>query len=286
MTKLPLAAAMGLCLLLPLGASPAIAAPAAAGAPAPAAAAPKAAPAKAAPKKSARRRTAAQKPPAPVVEAAALAALQRMGDYLSTLTAFEVKSVTSRDLVTFDGQRLQMDGVANYKVRRPSGFVVDVESDAKKRTFFYDGKTFTIFAPELHYYATAPAPPTNVQTLDLLYDRFGLSLPLEDLFRWSDPALRRSDTLNEGFVVGTATIDGVKTDQYAFREGDIDWQVWIQHDGQPLPRKLVIVDRTDPTFPAYTALLTWDVSPTLTDRDFTFRPGTDDKLIRLSAAGQ
>ena len=36
-----------------------------------------------------------------------------------------------------------------------------------------------------------------------------------------------------------ATIDGVATDHYAFREADVDWEVWIQKGDQPLPRKLV-----------------------------------------------
>jgi hypothetical protein len=285
MTKLRLAAAIGLSLLLPLGASAATAAPEPAAA-ASASAAAKAAPPRASRLKPARRSAAARRPATPVVTAEALSALQRMGDYLSTLTSFEIKSVTSLDLVTVDDQRIQLDGVANYKVRRPDGFVIAVDSDVKKRTFYYDGKTFTVFAPELGYYATAPAPATNAQTLDLLYQKFGISLPLEDLFRWSDPSLRRSDTLISGFKVGTATIDGVATDQYAFREGDIDWQIWIQHEGQPLPRKLVIVDRTDRANPAYTAVLTWNVSPTLSADDFTFRPRKDDKLIRLTAVGQ
>ncbi|HVM98840.1 MAG TPA: DUF2092 domain-containing protein [Caulobacteraceae bacterium] len=287
MTKLRLAAAMGLSvLLLAFGVSPAIAAAAPAAAPA---ATPKAAPAKGAPGTAARRkggRRGSQATTTAIVEPAALKALQRMGDYLSTLTTFTVQSETSLDLVTEDGQRIQLDGVANYKVRRPDGFVIQVNTAAAKRTYYYDGKSFTISAPELGYYATAPAPPTIVQTLDVLYDKFGVALPLEDLFRWSDPTLNRSDSLTSGFVVGASTIDGVATDQYAFREGDIDWQIWIQHDGDPLPRKLVIIDRTDPAYPAYTARLTWNVSPSLAAADFTFQPGKDDKPIRLTAAGQ
>jgi len=209
-----------------------------------------------------------------------------MGAYLKTLTAFQLTSVASLDLVTNDDERVQVDGVANYKVRRPDGFVIQVDTDLKKRTFFYNGKEFTVFAPELGFYATAPAPPTIRQTLDVLWQKFGISLPLEDLFRWSDPDNKRAETLTSGFVVGPATIDGVATDQYAFREGDIDWQIWIQHDGPPLPRKLVIIDRTDPARPAYSARLTWNVNPTLTANDFEFHPGPDAKAIRLTMVGQ
>ena len=280
MTKLRPAAAIGLSalLLLPLGVAPAIAAATATTA-TPQAATPKAAPSKT-------RRPRPREEPAGVVEPAAVRALQRMGSYLGTLTSFEVKSETSRDLVTNDGQRLMLDGTADYKVRRPDSFVIDVNSDAKKRTYYYNGKVFTVFAPDLKFYATAPAPPTIPETLDLLYDRFGISLPLQDLFSWSDPTLHRADTLKSGVAVGASTVDGVATDQYAFREGDIDWQIWIQHDGDPLPRKVVIIDRSDAAHPTYTAELTWNVSPTLAADDFTFHPGADAKLIRLTSVGQ
>jgi hypothetical protein len=286
MTKLCLlAAAAGLSLLLPLASTPAAAAATASATPAPAA---KPAAPKAASSKTARRRSTAGQAVtvAPVVQPEALQALQRMSAYLGTLTTFEVKTTTTLDLVTNDDQRLQLDGGADYKVKRPDSFLIEVHSNDKKRTFFYNGKQFTMYAPALGYYATTPAPATIAQTLDLLQTKFGIALPLEDLFRWSDPSLHRADTVKSAFKVGGAVIDGVPTDQYAFREGDIDWQIWIQHDGNPLPRKLVIIDRTDPALPAYSAVLTWDVSPTFAADDFTFRPGPDAKPIRLTAAGQ
>jgi hypothetical protein len=266
--------------MLPLGVAPAIAAAAAA----PAAAAPAATPPKATPSKVRRARRTAE--PEGIVEPAAVSALQRMSAYLGTLTAFEVQSQTSRDLVTTDGQRLTLDGVVNYKVRRPDGFVIRVDTDASKRTFYYNGKSFTLFSPDLNFYATAPAPPTILATLDALYDKFGIALPLEDLFRWNDPSMERARSLKSGVSVGKSTIDGVATDQYAFREGDIDWQIWIQQGSEPLPRKVVIVNRTDPAYPTYIAQLTWNVTPTLTDNDFTFQPGPDAKPIRLSSVGQ
>ena len=222
----------------------------------------------------------------PAVEPRALQALERMSAYLSSLNSFEAESHTSLEVVTMDGQKIQLDGTADYKVLRPNNFVIEVDSDLKKRRFIYDGKNFTVFAPQLGYYATVPAPPTIRQTLDTISTRFGISLPLEDLFRWNDPSNPRRESLTSGFWVGPATIDGVETDQYAFRGPDTDWQIWIQKGDQPLPRKLVIVDRTDPALPAYTARLTWTVNPALTPADFTFQPGKDVKQIRLTAAGQ
>jgi hypothetical protein len=217
------------------------------------------------------------------VDPSAVEALRRMSAYLQGLPAFALTSKTSLDLVLRDGQKVLVDGVANYKVRRSGGFVIDVKTNLKTRRFLYDGKQFTIFAPELGYFATIAAPATNRETLDLLWTRFHLALPLEDLFRWSDPGGARDNGLQSGFRAGTVTLDGVETDQYVFREPDFDWQVWIQKGDQPIPRKVVIVDRTDPSRPEYTARLDWDVNPTLAADDFTFRPDKGAKPIRLDA---
>ena len=236
------------------------------------------------PAKPAAKAAKAATPPAGVVEPESLAALDKMSTFLGTLQSIDVTSQTSRDLVTNDGERLQIDGTAHYKVRRPNGFVIETVSPLRKRKYIYDGKQFTIFAPEMGFYSTVPAPPTNAQVLDVLWDKFGIQLPLEDLFRWNDPAEHRREKVQSGFDVGPATIDGVDTEQYAFRQDKVDWQIWIQKGDQPLPRKLVIIDRSDPANPAYSARLTWNLNPTVTAADFTFQPPADAKSIRLTAS--
>ena len=222
-------------------------------------------------------------PHATEVEGDALKALRRMGAYLGTLSTFQLTADTSLDVVTVDGQRLQLDAVTNYKVRRPDGFVISMKSDIKNRTFIYNGKQFTLYAPELKYYATVDAPPTIIATLNKLYDTFGISLPLEDLFHWNSGENREAKLIS-GFVVGPATIDGVQTDHYAFREKDMDWQIWIQRGDKPLPRKLVIIDRTDETAPTYVARLSWVENPRLTPQDFAFTPASDARPIKMMAA--
>ena len=230
--------------------------------------------------------TAAAAPPAASakkVDPDAVKALVAMSAYLKSLPSFALTSETSLDLVAADDQKIQLDGVAHYKVRKdPGAFVIDVVSDGWNRRYIYNGAEFTLYAPTLGYYATVPALATIQATVDDVSKRFGISLPLDDLFRWSGADGVRADALDTGFFVGTATIDGVPTRHYAFREGAIDWQVWIQQGDEPLPRKLVIVDRRDATQPAYVANLTWTLNPPVTDEDFKFSPATDVKRIRLT----
>jgi hypothetical protein len=220
--------------------------------------------------------------PAQKVDPNAVKALRDMSTYLQSLSTFRLESQTSLDVVTNDAQKIQYDGVVHYKVRKPDAFAIDVVSDSWNRQYVYNGKEFTLYAPKLGFYSTVPAPATIRATIDDIGNRFGISLPLDDLFRWSGSDGTRADALDSAFLVGTDTLEGVKTNHYAFREDKIDWQIWIQQGDQPLPLKLVIVDRRDATYPAYVARLTWTLNPPLTDEDFAFRPGNDAKRIRLT----
>src|SRR3982751_261931 len=217
-----------------------------------------------------------------VVEPGAIDALKSMSAYLARATTLAFTSDGSLDVVTGDGQRIQLDGTTQYKIRRP-GFVIDYVSDLKSRRFIYDGKSFTVYSPQLGYYATVAAPATNGEALDTIYKKFGIALPLEDLFRWGDGSTAgRLKAMKSAYSAGTATIDAVETDHYAFREADVDWEVWIQRGNQPLPRKLVIVDRTDPSRPTFMARLNWQVNPAFTDAEFAFVPDANAKRIELA----
>jgi hypothetical protein len=217
----------------------------------------------------------------PAVDPDSVAALKRMSDYLGTLKSFQLTSNSTIDVVTVNGQRVQLGAVIRYEVMRP-GIRIDFDGDLRDRQFFYDGKTFTINAPKLNFYATAPAPATNREFLKAIYEKFGISLPLDDLFRWNDSDHSDLDALTSGFSMGTANVDGVATDHWAFRQGVFDWEVWIEQGDRPIPRKLVIIDRTDPAMPAYSARLAWTLNPTLSAADFTFVPGAGAMRIPLA----
>lgn len=205
-------------------------------------------------------------------------ALQRMGAYMGTLEAFEVTSESSLDLVMADDQRIDLDGVTTYKVRRPDAFVIDSRTDRKQRRFYFDGRRFTVYAPTRGFYASAEAPGTIHQILDTAYDQFGIALPLEDLFHWGDPARLPKDFQSAEYI-GPATVGGVQADQFAFRQDDIDWQIWIQQGDRPLPLKVVIIDKTDPTRPEFSAKLTWNTSPRFDASTFAFSPASADTSI-------
>ena len=215
------------------------------------------------------------------VDPLAVQALMRMSAFLTSIETFRMTSTSTLDVVTLDDQKVQLDAVSHYQVKRP-GIMIDVVSDQKSRQFYYDGTQFTVFAPQLGYYSTVPAPPTNRAFLDSLYEKTGIQLPLEDLFRWADDDRADIDRLTSAFNVGTATIDGAATDHWAFRSADFDWEIWIERGDQPVPRKYVLIDRTDPTLPAFTARLAWEINPALDAAAFTFVPKAGAIAIQMA----
>jgi len=217
----------------------------------------------------------------PVIEPAAMSALKAMGAYLRDLKSFQVDATTSDEDVLDDGQKIQYDNVVQILVEFPGRLRAEVTSDRRERLYLYDGKTFTLFARRLNYYATVPMPPTVGKLADALEEQYGFSVPLEDLFRWGAPGWS-TDQITSAIDVGASSVQGTTCEHYAFRQPDIDWQIWIQKGAHPLPRKLVITAKTDEARPQYTAVYTWNLAPSYNEQSFAFDP--PDGAVRVGLA--
>lgn len=207
----------------------------------------------------------------PTIEPDAMAALQKMGAYLRSLKAFQVEATTSEEDVLTDGQKVQSSGVVNLLARMPDRLRIDVDNERHDRMFIYDGKTMTLLARRVNYYATVPAPATIAQLADAMDQQYNLQLPLEDLFRWGGPQ-SQDDAITSAMFIGPSEIGGVSCGHYAFRQKGLDWQVWIQFGEFPLPRKLALTTLTDEARPQYVATFNWNLAPSFDDRSFVFVP--------------
>jgi hypothetical protein len=208
---------------------------------------------------------------APAVDPAALAALDRMGAYLRTLTAIQVEAATTNEDVLEDGQKIQYTGVANLLARKPDRLRLEDTNDRYQRLYLYDGKSFTLYGKRLNFYATIPAPPTIAELLNMLETNYAISAPLADLFRWGSPGWS-NERIKAAMDIGPSVVEGTTCEQYAFRQDTIDWQVWIQKGDYPLPRRLVITTKTDEARPQFTAVYRWNLAPSFNDAAFTFDP--------------
>jgi hypothetical protein len=214
----------------------------------------------------------------PEVDETALAALNRMGAYLRTLKAFQLQADVITEDVLPDGQKVQIIRDVDLVARRPDRLYAEVSNAQQRRLLFYNGKTFTLWAPRSRYYATTPAPSTIEKLANELEEQYGINLPLVDLFRWGTPAANVA-AIKSAIDVGPSQIEGVACEQYAFQQDGLDWQVWVQLGDHPLPRRIVITTLSDEARPQHTATYKWNLAPSFNDGTFQFEPPSDAKKI-------
>jgi hypothetical protein len=216
----------------------------------------------------------------PALDPDAIAALQRMGEYLRTLKVFQVKGVITIDQVLADSQKIQLTKVVDLLASRPNNLFVQIKSDNFERQFLYDGSSFTLFAPLKNMYSTVTAPPNINDLAKLLEEKHGIETPLVDLFRWGTPESELA-AITVARDVGSSVCDGSTCQHYAFRQPGLDWEIWIQKGDYPLPRKIVLTTMTDEARPQHTATYSWNLAPSFNKETFVFVAPENGQKIPL-----
>jgi hypothetical protein len=215
------------------------------------------------------------------IDPQAIAALNRMSEYLKKLKTFRIKSEVSKDELVDTNMKIQKSASNEVSVQLPNRLHAHMAGDEQDLQFIYDGQTVTLYDAAGKHYANAPAPPTVARTLDAIRARYGIVFPLSDFIEMSAQENLLQNITAAGYI-GTSRVNGVECDHIAVRQPDVDWQVWIEKGDTPLPRKVVITTKTQPTQPQFIATLTWDTTPTIDSNLFTFTPPADAVRIRFA----
>lgn len=208
----------------------------------------------------------------------AMNALNAMGKYLRTLKDFQVLAEVTTEDVLDDGEKVEYGSTTDILAHLPNKLRADVEGEQKSRLYLYDGKSFTLFARRVGYYATVPAPDTIGKLIDAVNEKYDVDIPLLDLFLWgSDRA--STNEITSADDIGPGVVDGTTCEHYIFRQPGLDWQIWIQLGDHPLPRRMVLTTTTDDARPEHTSVLKWNLAPSYSEDTFVFNPPADAKKI-------
>ncbi len=209
--------------------------------------------------------------------------LRRMSDYLTGLQKFTVRTENTIEAVLTSGQKLQFASPAMASVWRPNRLRADRKGDVLDQEFFYDGKNLTLYNPKENLYATTSAPPTIDAMLDFAREKLDVIAPGAELL-YTNAADKMLKESSSGFVVGPSVVGGVKTTHLAFRGAEVDWQIWIEDGNKPLPYKFILTSKKVAGEPQFTVLMrSWDLSPKLMEKEFTFTPPKGAKKIEFLA---
>jgi len=218
----------------------------------------------------------------PVIDAHADELLRRMGDYLAQAQFFSVNAEIWQDVQLASGQIVQAGRTVDLQVRRPNRLHAEVRSTRRNRGLYYDGKSITLLNRVQNFYGSIPAPAGLDEALDVACERFGITMPLEDLIV-SDPYQNAIHKAVSGTDLGPVTVLGVPCEHLAFSQGMVDWQIWLEAGASPVPKKIVITYKDEDGAPQYTAIFSnWDFETKLPDFLFNFEPPSGAAKISVA----
>ncbi len=216
------------------------------------------------------------------IDARADDVLKSMSDVLGEAESFSFKAETVSDRPGATGQLIQLSRKLSIQVVRPGKLRVESAGDIGKRGAWYDGKTVTILDRIDQTYAVVDAPPTIEATLAEMLEKHRLSLPLADLLVGS-PYETLLANVRTGRYIGRHTVGGTLCHHLAFRQANLDWQIWIDAGETPVPRKVKIVYTKVKGLPQFSATLTdWNLSAKANDATFRFKAPAGAKKVTMA----
>ncbi len=226
---------------------------------------------------------AATHPDADLLEPRALQLLKAAWEWLGAQESLGAHAEIQYDEVTEDETRVRVSGRVDLLVRRPDRFKVFFDGDRGAKTFQYDGKSFVLSDLRSRTWAAVPVPGPNDVAVDTIVGKLGVVIPLSDFLVTS--AAYEADELRGATVVGLSRVAGRRCYQVLGLLDDLDFQLWIEADGNPIIRKMVLTHRAAPGQPQFEAVFAeWYPAPKLSDYVFAFIPDESSRKVELAVS--
>jgi hypothetical protein len=209
--------------------------------------------------------------------------VKAMSDYVTGQKTISMTFDSDIEVVTSELQKIQFTSSGQVLLSRPdklratrAGGYADVE-------LMFDGKTVTVLGKHINAFAQTDATGTVDQLIDRLRDQHNVAMPGADLLltRVNDELM--TDVIDAKHI-GHGVVDGVECEHLAFRNADLDWQLWVEIGPRPIPRKYVITNKAVTGAPQYTLRIKeWRGDPLVAADAFLFSPPADAKRVELTA---
>ncbi len=213
----------------------------------------------------------------------AMQILKAMTDYVSSQKIISATYDTDIEVLTDNLQKIQFASSGQMLLSRPDkvrasrvGGYADVE-------MVFDGKTLSVLGKNLNKFVQVEAAGSVDELVARLRDQLGMAIPGADIMLARSYDELTSDVIN-GKHIGRGVIDGVECEHLAFRNHDVDWQLWVELGSRPSPRKYVITSKDVTGAPQYTLRIKeWKTDVPVAADAFSFKPPADSQKVEVSA---
>jgi hypothetical protein len=209
--------------------------------------------------------------------------LKGMSDYLTGQKTISASFDSDIEVITSDLQKIQFASSGQLLLSRPdkvrftrTGGYADVE-------LVFDGKTATVYGKNLNAFTQLNSPGSVDQLIDRLRADYFLEAPGADLLLTHVYDDLMKDVVNAKHI-GRGVIDGVECEHLAFRNPDVDWQLWVEVGAHPIPRKYVVTSKDVTGAPQYTLRIKeWKTDAQPRADTFAFKPPPSAKQVDVKA---
>lgn len=205
------------------------------------------------------------------IDPAADKILRQMSDYLTGLQAFSVTTEVSTDVILRNGQKVQLVASGSGLFDRERGFRFRRKGTAGDLEMTFDGRNLTLYAGELNGYHTIQIEGGNDTALDEVRAAFGVEAAGGVDLLYDNPYEGLLYEIESGSYLGETWVGGVRAHHLAYRAAEIDWQLWISADGDPLPLRYVITSKWMTGAPQFIVQVReWNTDVTVSEADVSF----------------
>lgn len=190
--------------------------------------------------------------------------LGQMVDFLKGLEAYEIEARLEWESIQDSGLKLQFGSQQQIVVSRPDRlFVATRRDDGRARKAWFSGGVLTSLDVGENVYTRSEVGKDLSAMLDWAEARGATPSPLVD-FLYPDIEASFMPSVEAGVYVGTSFVGDVASHHLAFRTAEIDYQLWVRAEGDPIPLRYTITSKTVPSSPWFSArFLRWELDPPL-----------------------
>lgn len=219
----------------------------------------------------------------PRIDPEANRVFKEMCDYIAGLRSFSVEEVITEDKVYPDGQKIEFRKTSRVRIKRPDKLKAETLGDGGKTVVVINGPRFYLHKGADNVWGEFSVPPNLDAALDDMLAKLDVNAPSSDLFK-DDPYGAIMPGVLSGILVGATTIDGRPCRHLAFRQLEVDWQIFVAEGDKPLPVLAVITDKTLHGNPQHRIAFTkWDIKEKNGDKTFDFTPPDGAQKVELLA---
>lgn len=209
--------------------------------------------------------------------------LKAMSDYLASQKTISLTFDSDVEVITPEVEKIQFASSGKMLLSRPDKLRVSRTGGYADVEIVFDGKTISALGKNINSFTQMDAAGSIDQLVGKLRDMNILSAPGADFL-----GTHVFEDLMSGVIdakhIGLGVIDGVECEHLAFRNRDIDWQIWIDVGARPIPRKYVIASKGIGAAPQYTLRIKdWKTDAPAAADAFAFTPPPGANKVALEA---